>query len=135
MVAMNAEWQGLKKRIRFVALLFFLFAIAGLLASVFVEYGLYIFFWFGLGGALTSLLFTCLLLRMQNRMKNLIRVVASLQFVYVMFSLWQTSLEREHRVDWIWFFPWDFAAFGGVVAAGICYCLVRLASRLFQAGE
>jgi hypothetical protein len=117
--------ESLKKRLWLLALLFFLFALAGLLASAFVAYGLYILFWMGFGSALTCVLFACLLRREPSRLKSWIVVVALLQIAYVGFSVWQSSLERAQRVDWIWFFPCDFAAFGGLVAAIVCYWFLR----------
>ena len=125
MFVIKAEVQWLKKRFRVLALLFFLFALAGLSASAFIEYGLYIFFWLGLGGALTGLFFGGLLRWVPKRLEGWIGIVALLHFVYVAFSFWQSGLERAQRIDWIWFFPWCWMSMGGLVAAGILYLLAK----------
>lgn len=123
-VVWNEKQTISQRRLLRQALGWFAFAIIAILAAANFIYGLYVFFWFGLGGALTYLLFACLLRWEQSRLVVWIGVVALLHFAYVVFSILQMSVDRAQRLDWIWFFPWYLMSAGGFVAAGVSYLIV-----------
>jgi hypothetical protein len=134
-VIWNESQSILQRRLLQQALGWFAFAIIAILAAANFIYGLYVFFWFGLGGALTCFFFACLLRWEPRWLVVWIGVVALLHFVYVSFSFWQTSLDRAQRIDWIWFFPWNWMSVGGVIAAGAIYLIAKRANGLYQEGE